>query len=94
MRTIELPRQARNKHKETFQLDKEAFPAGTVTGPGLTHDEAIAHMSLWVMAASPLLACTDPRNMSAATKAIWTNPEVLDIHKDPLARMGAKNASF
>jgi hypothetical protein len=51
-------------------------------------------MSLWVMAASPLLACTDPRNMSAATKAIWTNPEVLDIHKDPLARMGAKNASF
>ena len=51
-------------------------------------------MLLWVMAASPLLACTDPRNMSAATKAIWTNPEVLDIHKDPFARMGAKNVSF
>jgi hypothetical protein len=42
---------------------------------------------MWVMAASPLLTCTDVRNMSAETKAIMTNPEVLDVHKDPLAKM-------
>ena len=47
----------------------------------------VAHMSLWVMAASPLLTCVDPRTMSAEIKAILTNPEVLAIHKDPLARM-------
>jgi alpha-galactosidase len=77
---------------------------GTVTGPGLTYDEAVAHMSLWVMAASPLLACTDPRNMSAAIKDIWMNNEILAVHKDPLARMAlrvdigggheAENANF
>jgi alpha-galactosidase len=63
---------------------------GTTTGPGLTHDEAVAHMTLWVMAASPLLACEDPRNMSAADLAIWLNPEVLAVHKDPLARMALR----
>ena len=44
-------------------------------------------MTLWVMAASPLLSCTDVRNMSASVKAIWTNPEMLAVHKDPLAKM-------
>lgn len=63
---------------------------GTTTGPGLSHDEAVAHMTLWVMAASPLLVCTDPRNMSAANLAIFINPEVLSIHKDPLARMATR----
>ena len=63
---------------------------GTVTGPGLTHDEAVAHMTLWVMAASPLLACTDPRNMTASIKAILMNPELLAVHKDPLARMATR----
>ena len=43
-----------------------------------------------VMAASPLLTCTDVRNMSAATKEIMTNHEVLEVHKDPLARMAVR----
>ena len=47
-------------------------------------------MTLWVMAASPLLACTDPRNMTAAIKGILTNPEMLAVHKDPLARMATR----
>lgn len=63
---------------------------GTVTGPGLSLNETVAHMTLWVMAASPLLTCTDVRNMSAETKAILTNPELLAIHKDPLARMALR----
>lgn len=60
---------------------------GSAYGPGLNNDEMIAHMSMWVMAASPLMTCTDVRNMTDAVKAILTNPELLAIHKDPLARM-------
>ena len=63
---------------------------GAAYGPGLTHDEAVAHMSMFVMAATPLLTCTDVRNMSSDIKAILTNPEVLAVHKDPLARMATR----
>jgi len=63
---------------------------GSAYGPGLNHDEAVAHMSMWVMAASPLLTCTDVRNMSTEIKAILTNTEVLAVHKDPLARMAMR----
>lgn len=73
---------------------------GSAYGPGLNPDETIAHMSMWVMAASPLMTCTDVRNMTDAVKAVLTNPELLEIHKDPLAKMayridvgaGANNA--
>jgi beta-galactosidase len=41
-------------------------------------------------AATPLLTCTDVRNMSADIKRILTNPEVLEVHKDPLARMATR----
>jgi hypothetical protein len=41
-------------------------------------------------AATPLLTCTDVRNMSADIKHILTNPEVLEVHKDPLARMATR----
>jgi hypothetical protein len=64
--------------------------SGSAYGPGLSHDQTVAHMSMWVMAASPLLTCTDVRNMSAATKEILTNPEVLAVHKDRLARMAVR----
>ena len=47
-------------------------------------------MSMWVMAASPLLTCTDVRNMTAEVKAILTNSEVLAVHKDPLSRMAVR----
>ena len=57
---------------------------GSAWGAGLSHEETIAHMSMWVMAASPLLTTVDVRNMTAETEAILTNPELLQIHKDPL----------
>ena len=57
---------------------------GSAYGAGLSHDETVAHMSMWVMAASPLLTTVDVRNMTAETEAILTNPELLQIHKDPL----------
>ena len=65
-------------------------PKGGVPGPGLSPSETVAHMSMWVMAASPLLTCNDVRNMTDAIKETLTNPEVLAVHKDPLAKMAAR----
>jgi alpha-galactosidase len=61
-----------------------------VPGPGLSDTEAQAHMSMWVMAASPLLTCNDVRNMSAAVRGILTNEEVLAVHKDPAVAMATR----
>eukprot|EP01050_Picozoa_sp_SAG11_P013929 SAG11_NODE_1666_length_4494_cov_53.554949_1_plen_578_part_00 len=63
---------------------------GGVPGPGLSATEMVAHMSMWVMAASPLLTCNDVRNMSAEVLETLTNPEVLALHKDPLAKMAVR----
>jgi hypothetical protein len=45
---------------------------------------------MWVMAASPLLTCTDVRKMSPFLKEILMNEDVLAVHKDPLARMATR----
>lgn len=55
---------------------------------GLTPDEERSHFSLWCMLAAPLMAGNDLRNMSAATKSILTNHEVIAIDQDPLGRQG------
>ena len=49
---------------------------------GMTHDEYLTHMSLWVLLAAPLLAGNDLRSMTAETKAILTNPEVIALDQD------------
>jgi hypothetical protein len=73
------------------QMVVGVVPGGkAIGGPGLSFVEAQAHMSMWVMAASPLLTCNDVRNMSAEIKEILTNPEVLAVHKDPLAQMAVR----
>lgn len=76
-------------------LDQEA-PLAQYAGPGHWNDpdilmvgkmasdaESQAHFSAWSMLAAPLLAGNDLRNMSAATKAILTNREVIAIDQDP-----------
>lgn len=63
---------------------------GSAYGAGLSHNETVAHMSMWVMAASPLLTCTDVRNMTTEVKEILTNSEVLEVHKDSLAKMASR----
>ena len=66
-------------------------PGGhAIEGPGLSLEEARSHMSLWVMASSPLLTCNDVRSMSDDIKQILTNEEVLSVHKDPAARMAVR----
>jgi alpha-galactosidase len=53
---------------------------------GMTADEYRTHMSLWSLLAAPLLAGNDLRTMSAETKSILMNKEVIAIDQDPEAQ--------
>jgi alpha-galactosidase len=55
---------------------------------GMTADEYRAHMSLWAMQAAPLIAGNDLRTMSAETKSILTNAEVIAVDQDSLGAQG------
>ncbi|HEV8613187.1 MAG TPA: glycoside hydrolase family 27 protein, partial [Gemmatimonadales bacterium] len=55
---------------------------------GMTDDEYRAHFSLWAIMAAPLMAGNDLRSMSAATRAILTNPEVIAVDQDSLGVQG------
>jgi len=50
----------------------------------LTDAENRSHFSMWAMLAAPLIAGNDLTSMSAATKAILTNAEVIAVDQDPL----------
>ena len=78
-------------------IDIEA-PLSAYAGPGhwndpdmlevgngnLTDAENRAHFSLWAMFAAPLIAGNDLTTMTAATKAILTNAEIIAVDQDPL----------
>jgi alpha-galactosidase len=53
-------------------------------GKGMTEDEDKAHFSIWAMMNSPLIAGNDVRSMSAATRKILTNRDVIALNQDPL----------
>jgi alpha-galactosidase len=53
---------------------------------GMTGDEYRTHMSLWAMLRAPLIAGNDLRNMTAETKSILMNTDVIAIDQDPLAK--------
>lgn len=55
---------------------------------GMTFDEYKTHMSLWSILASPLLAGNDLTNMSADTRELLLNKEVIAIDQDALGRQG------
>ncbi|HSU96283.1 MAG TPA: glycoside hydrolase family 27 protein, partial [Gemmatimonadaceae bacterium] len=55
---------------------------------GMTDGEYRAHFSMWAIMAAPLLAGNDVRTMSAATKAILLNPEVIAVDQDSLGAQG------
>ena len=82
---------------------EKQVPAASYAGPGhwndpdmleignghMTDDEYRTHMSLWALAASPLLAGNDVRTMTDATKAILLNKEVIAIDQDPLGKQAS-----
>ncbi|THD83241.1 MAG: glycoside hydrolase family 27 protein [Phenylobacterium sp.] len=55
---------------------------------GMSAIEYRTHLSLWALLAAPLLAGNDLSTMSAETKAILTNREVIAIDQDPAGRQG------
>ncbi|NUT51028.1 MAG: alpha-galactosidase [Saccharothrix sp.] len=57
-------------------------------GHGLTDTESQAHFSLWALLNAPLLAGNDLRSMSAATRTILTNTEVIAVNQDWGGRQG------
>jgi alpha-galactosidase len=55
---------------------------------GMTTEEYRAHFSLWALLAAPLLAGNDIARMSADTKSILLNKEVIAIDQDPMGIEG------
>ena len=54
----------------------------------MTANEYRSHMSLWAILAAPLIAGNDLRSMTAETKAILTNREVIAVDQDALGKEG------
>ncbi len=59
-------------------------------GNGLTVNQDRAHFAMWCMMASPLILGNDVRNMSAETKAILTNRDLIAINQDELGVQGLR----
>jgi alpha-galactosidase len=57
---------------------------------GMTKEEYRAHFSMWAMFSAPLLAGNDISNMTADTKEILMNKEVIAIDQDPLGQQGRR----
>jgi len=55
---------------------------------GLTDVEYRAHFSLWALMAAPLIAGNDVANMSAATRAILLNHDVIGVNQDTRGEQG------
>ena len=61
-------------------------------GNGMSYDEDKAHFSLWCMLAAPLAAGNDLRKMSAQTRGILTNAEMIAVDQDSLGIAAFKMA--
>ena len=55
---------------------------------GMSDVEYRSHFALWAEMAAPLIAGTDVRTLSAATKEILTNREIIAVDQDPLGAQG------
>ena len=59
-------------------------------GNGLSVNQDRAHFAMWCMMASPLILGNDVRNVSAETKAILTNRDLIAINQDRLGVQGLR----
>lgn len=59
---------------------------------GLTDTEYRAHFSLWAMMAAPLIAGNNVADMTAATRDILLNRDVIAVDQDPLGVQGHRVA--
>jgi len=56
----------------------------------MTKEEYRTHFSMWAMWSAPLLAGNDISNMSADTKEILLNKDVIAIDQDPLGQQARR----
>jgi alpha-galactosidase len=64
------------------------YGKGNVARGGCTDAEYRSHYSLWCLLAAPLMIGCDARRMTAATRDILMNKEVIAVNQDPLGRQG------
>jgi alpha-galactosidase len=57
-------------------------------GVGLSDNENKSHFTIWSMLAAPLIAGNDIRKMSAQTKTVLTNKEIVALNQDSLGIQG------
>jgi alpha-galactosidase len=62
-------------------------------GDGMSAVEDQSHFTMWCIASAPLIAGNDIRTMSATTKSILTNPEVVAVDQDISGVQGKRVAS-
>lgn len=63
---------------------------GQIAGTGMSFVEYQTHMSLWVMACSPLMIGCDVRKLEPDTASLLMNREVLEVNQDPLGIPGKR----
>jgi alpha-galactosidase len=59
----------------------------------MSADEDRSHFGMWAMLAAPLIAGNDVRSMSATTKAILTNADVIAVNQDSLGKQATRVAT-
>jgi len=63
---------------------------GHISGGGMSFLEYQTHMSLWVIACSPLMIGCDITKMDGETAGLLLNPEVIAVNQDPLGKPGRR----
>jgi alpha-galactosidase len=81
----QVPPDRLHKLSEKFPLSDAELSWRASAQPALTDSEQRTHFSLWAMLAAPLIAGNDVRSMTATTRDILTNPDVIAVDQDPLA---------
>ncbi len=93
----------RDEWSSMIENVEKQVPAAPYAGPGrwndpdmlevgnghMTDEEYRTHMSLWALAASPLLAGNDICTMSPETRAILMNREVIAVDQDTLGKQAS-----
>ncbi|MER5772158.1 carbohydrate-binding protein [Streptomyces sp. NPDC001985] len=72
--------------------DLDSLQIGNGDQVGLTSDQRRSHLTLWAMAASPLLLGTDLTALNATDKAMLTNERLIAVNQDGVAARRIVNA--
>lgn len=73
--------------------DLDSLEIGNGDQVGLGADQRRSHMTLWAMAASPLLLGTDLTALNATDKAMLTNDRLIAVNQDGVAAKRIVNSS-